>query len=62
VASVTTPSTVGAYEQAAQRIPSLQGFDQSLLLVWPHVVVLLALTAGFFAIAYVQFMRQEVRA
>jgi ABC-2 type transport system permease protein len=36
--------------------------DQSLLLVWPHVVALVALTTLCFAAAYVAFMRQEVRA
>ena len=36
--------------------------DQSLLLVWPQVVVLIALTVACFAAAYALFMRQEVRA
>ena len=44
------------------RSPSLLSLDQSLLIVWPHVVALLALTVACFAIAYVLFMRQEVRA
>jgi ABC-2 type transport system permease protein len=62
VASVSTPATLGGYEQIAQRIPSLQSLDQSVLLVWPHVITMLALTAACFAIAYIRFMRQEVRA
>ena len=62
VAAVTNPATIGGYQQAAQRIPSLQSYTESLLLVWPHVVILLALTSGLFALAYVRFMRQEVRA
>ena len=62
VTDVSTPATIGAYEQAAQRIPSLLSLDQSFILVWPQVVVLVALTVACFAIAYVQFMRQEVRA
>lgn len=62
VAAVSNPDTIGGFEQAAQRIPSVQNFDQSLLLVWPHLVVMLAITVGLFALAYVQFMRQEVRA
>jgi ABC-2 type transport system permease protein len=62
VAAVTNPATIGGYQQAAQRIPSLQSYTESLLLVWPHMVILLALTAGLFALAYVRFMRQEVRA
>jgi ABC-2 type transport system permease protein len=59
---ISTPATVGQYFQAQQRIPSLFSLDQSLLLIWPHVVVLLALTVMCFAAAYVSFMRQEVRA
>jgi ABC-2 type transport system permease protein len=62
VASVSNPATIGGYEQLAQRIPSLQSFDQSILLVWPHMVTMLALAIACFAIAYVRFMRQEVRA
>jgi ABC-2 type transport system permease protein len=41
---------------------SLLSFDQSLLLVWPHIVILFALMIGCFALAYARFMRQEVRA
>ena len=37
-------------------------FGQSLLLVWPQLVGMAALTLAVFAIAYVKFMRQEVRA
>ncbi len=37
-------------------------FGQSLLLIWPHLVVMIALAAAGFAIAYVSFMRQEIRA
>jgi ABC-2 type transport system permease protein len=36
--------------------------DQSLLLVWPHLVCMLALTLLFFVLSYVTFMRQEIRA
>jgi len=36
--------------------------DQSLLLVWPQIVGLVALTVISFAAAYVLFMRQEIRA
>jgi len=34
---------------------------QSLLVVWPHVTGLIALTMSIFAIAYVKFMREEIR-
>ncbi|HET7676221.1 MAG TPA: ABC transporter permease [Candidatus Limnocylindrales bacterium] len=37
-------------------------FDQSLLLIWPQLVGLVAVTVVCFAAAYISFMRQEVRA
>jgi len=58
----STPPTVGENIQVLQQAPTLLSLDQSLLIVWPHVVVLLALTVACFAVAYVKFMRQEVRA
>jgi ABC-2 type transport system permease protein len=57
-----TPATLGQLSQAQQQIPTLLSLDQSLLLVWPHVVALVALTVICFGIGYIQFMRQEVRA
>lgn len=48
--------------QADRAIPSTLSLGQSLLVVWPQVVVLVALTVACFALAYVAFMRQEVRA
>jgi ABC-2 type transport system permease protein len=62
VTTVSTPATIGGYAQAQQRIPSLLSLDQSFILVWPQVVGLVALTVACFALAYVLFMRQEVRA
>jgi ABC-2 type transport system permease protein len=62
VTQVSTPSTVGQAVAAQEQIGSLLSVDQSLLLVWPHVVALVALTVVCFAAAYVAFMRQEVRA
>ncbi|MEK6720008.1 MAG: ABC transporter permease subunit [Chloroflexota bacterium] len=58
----SSPATIGQAIQAQQQIPTLLSLDQSLLLVWPQVVVLLALTVLCFAAAYVRFMREEVRA
>jgi ABC-2 type transport system permease protein len=60
--STSTPATLGQLTQAQQQIPTLFSLDQSILLVWPHVVALVALTVICFAIGYIQFMRQEVRA
>jgi len=48
--------------QVDRAVPSVLSFDQSLLVVWPQVVALIALTAICFGLAYVAFMRQEVRA
>ena len=63
VTTVSTPSTIGQLQQWQQQAEGqLLSLDQSLLLVWPHVVALFALTAICFAAAYVWFMRQEVRA
>jgi ABC-2 type transport system permease protein len=62
VTTISTPTTIGQIVQAQQQIPTLLSLDQSLLLIWPHVVALFALTALCFGLAYVQFMRQEVRA
>ncbi|MBA3777909.1 MAG: ABC transporter permease, partial [Chloroflexi bacterium] len=49
-------------QQADRAIASLLPLEQSLLLVWPQVVALVALTVVSFAAAYIVFMRQEVRA
>jgi ABC-2 type transport system permease protein len=59
---VVIPSTIGQYTQAQQQVSALLSVDQSLLLVWPQIVVLVALTVVCFGAAYVAFMRQEVRA
>jgi ABC-2 type transport system permease protein len=48
--------------QYAQQMSTLASVDQSFALIIPHVVTLVALTVGCFALAYVRFMRQEVRA
>ena len=63
VTTVSTPTTVGQWQQWQQQAQGqLLSFDQSALLVWPHLVSLVALTALCFAAAYIMFMRQEVRA
>lgn len=37
-------------------------FNQSLLLIWPQIVSIIALAAVCFAISYIKFMREEIRA
>ena len=49
-------------EQVDRAILSNLNLSQSLLVVWPQLVILLAMTAVMFGLAYVAFMRQEVRA
>ena len=48
--------------QLSQQVPTQLSLQQSLLVVWPQIVILVALTVGCFAAAYVAFLRQEVRA
>jgi ABC-2 type transport system permease protein len=55
-------SNLGQDQSSQQQIPTLLTLDQSILLVWPQFIALVALTVLLFAIAYVLFLRQEVRA
>lgn len=48
-------------QQTIGLVPNPLPLGQSLLLVWPQVVGLLALTSFCFAAAYAKFMRQEIR-
>lgn len=59
-----TQRTTGlvTFEQISQALVSNLSIPQSLLVVWPQIVGLLAMTTALFAIAFVLFMRQEVRA
>jgi len=43
-------------------IPGVLPLGQSLLLVWPHLTGMIAATMICFAISYVYFMKQEIRA
>ena len=58
------PATIDEAIQAsdARRLGSRLSIEQSLLLVWPQMVGLVALTTIVFAGAYIVFMRQEIRA
>ena len=58
----STPPTIGQAVAITEQVPTTLSLDQSFILVWPQVVALVALTLGCFALAYVRFMRQEVRA
>ncbi len=48
-------------EQTRGMLPNPLSWSQSLLIVWPDVVGLVALTLICFAVSYVMFMRQEIR-
>lgn len=48
--------------QAAYMVPNPISLGQSLLLIWPHLSSLVCLSVICFAISYVLFMRQEIRA
>jgi len=45
----------------AGMMPTPLPLSQSLLVVWPQLVTLIALTAICFAISYIKFMREEIR-
>jgi len=47
---------------AAGRMLTPLNFAQSLLLVWPQIVTMVALAIICFAISYVRFIKQEIRA
>ncbi len=48
--------------QVAYMLPNPLSLGQSILLIWPHLVSLVSLSAICFAVSYVIFMRQEIRA
>jgi len=60
--SVLGVGNLGQYVSAQEQLPSMLSLDQSILLVWPQIVALVAMTTAMFAGAYVLFLRQEVRA
>jgi ABC-2 type transport system permease protein len=49
-------------QQINRALVSNLTLPQSLMVVWPQMVGLIAMTAALFAAAYIAFMRQEVRA
>lgn len=65
VSTILNPSvrTVNAVT-VSQLVGAISGYlslGQSLLLVWPHLVGMAALTLAAFTFAYMKFMRQEIR-
>ncbi|HHV65583.1 MAG TPA: ABC transporter permease [Peptococcaceae bacterium] len=66
VSTIMNPSirTLGLVliQQTYGAIKGTLSLGQSLLLIWPHVVGLIAATLICFALAYISFMKQEIRA
>ncbi|HSM38570.1 MAG TPA: ABC transporter permease [Candidatus Limnocylindrales bacterium] len=62
--SVTSVNIPGLAQliQLSQQIPTQLSLDQSLLVAWPQIVILVAVTVICFVAAYIAFLRQEVRA
>lgn len=48
--------------EAVYMLPNPLSLEQGLLLIWPQAVGLFALTSLCFAISYIRFMREEIRA
>ncbi|MFA6848310.1 MAG: ABC transporter permease, partial [Lachnospiraceae bacterium] len=48
--------------QYSGAVVSYLSIGQSVLLIWPHLVAMFAIAVVLFAIAYVCFMKQEIRA
>ena len=65
VSTILNPATRAlnavTYAQLVGILSSYLSLGQSLLLIWPHLIALFALTLVMFTITYVGFMRQEVR-
>lgn len=61
VTAVLVPGFAQAL-QLSQQIPTQLSLQQSLLIVWPHVVGLLLVMVACFVATYIVFLRQEVRA
>jgi ABC-2 type transport system permease protein len=50
------------YAQVDRAVVSTLNLVQSVLVVWPQMVAIIAMTCAAFAVAFAAFMRQEVRA
>ncbi|MDH4117439.1 MAG: ABC transporter permease [Acidimicrobiia bacterium] len=50
------------FDQVDRAVVSALSVSQSMLVVWPQVVAMIAMTGVLFAWAFIAFMRQEVRA
>lgn len=60
--NVHSTNIVSILQSQEGAIASYLTLGQSLLQIWPHIVVMIALTVASFAAAYIAFMRKEIRA
>ena len=60
--NVHSTNIVSILQNQQGAIASYLTLEQSLLQIWPHIVVMIALTAAAFAAGYIAFMRKEIRA
>lgn len=60
--NVHSTNIVSILQSQEGAIASYLTLGQSLLQIWPHIVVMIALTVLAFAAAYICFMRKEIRA
>ena len=60
--NVHSTNIVSILQNQQGAIASYLTLGQSLLQIWPHIVVMIALTAAAFAAGYIAFMRKEIRA
>lgn len=61
VPSVRSLGAISATESSFM-IASPLNLGQSISLIWPHLTVIISLSAVCFAVSYLLFMRQEIRA
>ena len=60
--NVHSTNIVSILQSSSGAVASYLTLGQSLLQIWPHIVLMLAVTVGIFAIAYIVFMKREIRA
>ena len=60
--NVHSTNVISILQSSSGAVASYLTLGQSLLQIWPHIVLILAITVGIFAAAYIVFMKREIRA
>ena len=60
--NVHSTNIISILQSSSGSVASYLTLGQSLLQIWPHIVVMLAVTVAIFAAAYIVFMKREIRA